>query len=58
MKILVKKASDWDYKEEREVNTLKELQAINDSIIIDFDVDVDTYGDFDAIVTIYDDYVE
>jgi len=49
MKFQVTKASDWDYKEEVEINTLEELVELSkkDGIILE--------GNH---IKIYDDYVE
>lgn len=37
MKVVISKASDWDYKEVKEINTLEELLKIYHSLIIDTD---------------------
>ena len=63
MKVLIKKASNWGYREVKEINTLEELLKIYHSLIIDSDKTViDIYKEknekIDCIVTIYDDYVE
>ena len=58
MKVKVLKVSDYNFVEEREINTLQELKAIYKNVIVDFDVDTETYGNYDAIVTIYDGYFE
>lgn len=63
MKVIIIKASDWNYREVKEINTLKELLKIYHSLIIDSDkTTIDIYKEkdekIDCIVTIYDDYVE
>ena len=35
MKAVIKKASDWNYREVKEINTLEELLKIYHSLIID-----------------------
>lgn len=59
MKVLVLKVSDYTYEEIKEINSLQDLQNIYHSLIIDFE-NADDYGysDVNAIVRIYDDYVE
>lgn len=37
MKVIIKKASDWDYREVKEINNLEELLKIYHSLIIDTD---------------------
>lgn len=37
MKAVIKKVSDWDYREVKEINTLEELLKIYHSLIIDTD---------------------
>ena len=49
MTFTVRKASDYNYNEIITINSLEELKAINEYIIVDF---------CDMTVTIYDDYVE
>ena len=52
MKFKLRKASDWKFGKEIEVNTLAELKAIEDCdecVIIDFE---------SMVITIYDDYIE
>lgn len=63
MKVIIKKASNWDYREVKEINTLEELLKIYHSLIIDSDkTTIDIYKEkdekIDCIVRIYDDYVE
>lgn len=63
MKAVIKKASDWDYREVKEINTLKELLKIYHSLIIDTDkTTINLYKEkdekIDCVVKIYDDYVE
>lgn len=63
MKVLIKKASDWDYREVKEINTLEELLKIYPSLIIDRDKTIiDIYKEknekIDCVIRIYDDYVE
>lgn len=63
MKVIIKKASDWDYRVVKEINTLEELLKIYHSLIIDSDkTSIDIYREkdekIDFIVRIYDDRVE
>lgn len=64
MKVLLKKASDWEFHKIIEINTLNELLKIYPILIIDSDITkLKTYNkkycnDFDFVITIYDDYVE
>lgn len=63
MKAVIKKASDWDYREVKEINTLEELLKIYHSLIIETDKTIiNIYKEkgkkIDCVVTIYDDYVE
>ncbi len=62
MKVVILKASDSDYIEMKEINTLNDLKQIDYRLIINFNVDEydkNKYGnDICAIVTIYDYYVE
>ena len=63
MKVIIKKASDWDYRKVKEINTLEELLKIHHSLIIDSDkTTINIYKEkdekIDCIVRIYDDYVE
>lgn len=63
MKAVIIKASDWDYREVKEINTLEELLKIYHSLIIDTDKSsINIYKEkdekIDCVVTIYDDYVE
>lgn len=67
MKALLKKASDWDYYKNIEVNNIDDLFKIYHSLIIENDtatLDLYKHGDynydkdFELIITIYDDYVE
>lgn len=67
MKALLKKASDWDYHKNIEINSLEDLLKIYHSLIIYTDKNIldmykqGDYGydkDFEIIVKIYDDYVE
>ena len=56
MKAIIKKVSDCRYREEKEINSLKDLQDIsqmfdNEPLIIDF------FGKYISI-KIYDDYIE
>lgn len=46
MKVIIKKASDWDYREVKEINTL--------ALIIDIDIYKEKDEKIDCIVTIYD----
>lgn len=63
MKVVISKASDWDYKEVKEINTLEELLKIYHSLIIDTDKTIinlykEKDGKIDCVVRIYDGYVE
>lgn len=63
MKAVIKKASDWDYREVKEINTLEELLKIYHSLIIEKDKTIinickEKDKKIDCVVTIYDDYVE
>ena len=63
MKIIIKKASDWDYRKVKEINTLEELLKIYHSLIIDTDKTIiNIYKEkdekIDCVVKIYDDYIE
>jgi hypothetical protein len=63
MKVVISKASDWDYKEVKEINTLEELLNIYHSLIIDTDKTIiNLYKEkdekIDCVVRIYDGYVE
>lgn len=63
MKVVIKKASDWDYREVKEINTLEELLKIYHSLIIETSKNIiNIYKEkdkkIDCVVTIYDDYVE
>jgi hypothetical protein len=61
MKFIVLKASDYEYREEMEINNLEELMefmnSIEYSIIVGKDYDHIT-DKIENILTIYDDYVE
>ena len=63
MKVVISKASGWDYKEVKEINTLEELLKIYHSLIIDTDKTIiNLYKEkdekIDCVVRIYDGYVE
>lgn len=63
MKVLIKKASNWGYREVKEINTLEELLKIYHSLIIYTDKPtINIYEKenekIDCVVKIYDDYVE
>ena len=61
MKILLRKASDYNEVKVIEVNNLIDLKDIYTSFIINFFKDedfVEIYGEYDIEATIYDDYVE
>lgn len=63
MKVVISKASNWDYKEVKEINTLEELLKIYHSLIIDTDKTIiNLYKEkdekIDCVVRIYDGYVE
>lgn len=56
MKVMVKKASDYNFEEIRVINTLEELKQFDCDVIVSFDNGEDYKCD--AVVVIYDDYVE
>lgn len=63
MKVVIKKASDWNYREVKEINTLEELLKIYHSLIIDTSKNIiniykERDKEIDCVITIYDDYVE
>ena len=63
MKVVIEKASDWNYREVKEINTLEELLKIYPSLIIDTSKNIiniykEKDKNIDCVVTIYDDYVE
>lgn len=68
MKALLKKASDWNYHKNIEIDSLEELLKIYHSLIVESDKttieiykdsDDESYDkDFEIAITIYDDYVE
>lgn len=63
MKVLIKKASSWGYREVKEINTLEELLKIYHSLIIYTDKPtINIYKreneKIDCVVKIYDDFVE
>jgi hypothetical protein len=63
MKAVIEKASDWNYREVKEINTLEELLKIYHSLIIETDKTIinickEKDKKIDCVVTIYDNYVE
>ena len=61
MKAILKKASEWDFMEKVEVNTIKDCLDIYHSVVIDRARDCDKdegFEDCEIVVTIYDDYIE
>ena len=63
MKVVIEKASDRNYEEVKEINTLEELLKIYPTLIIDTSkTTINLYKEkdkkIDCIVEIYDDYVE
>ena len=63
MKVVIEKASDWNYREVKEINTLEELLKIYHTLIIDTSKNIiniykERDKEIDCVVTIYDDYVE
>lgn len=63
MKVVIEKASDWNYSEVKEINTLEELLKIYHSLIIDTSKNIiNLYKEkdkkIDCVVRIYDGYVE
>lgn len=63
MKVVIEKASDWNYREVKEINTLEELLKIYNTLIIDTSKNIiniykEKDKNIDCVVTIYDDYVE
>lgn len=55
MKVLVIKASDDEYEEIKEINTIEEIEQIYKRIVIDFRR---KRKGTNATITIYDDYIE
>lgn len=55
MKVLIRKASDDEYEEIREINKIEELETIYKKIIIDFRR---KRKGTNATIIIYDDYIE
>lgn len=67
MKVILHKASDWDFEEEIEVKTIEDLKKLDEEygehgLILRFDqltFDQLTLEEFEyPTITIYDDYVE
>lgn len=63
MKVLIKKASSWGYREVKEINTLEELLKIYPALIIYTDKPTIKIFErenekIDCVVKIYDDFVE
>lgn len=63
MKVKLRKASDWNFEEVREVETLNDLKALEEEfsseLIINFlDNEEKAEEGVDIDITIYDDYVE
>lgn len=65
MKILLTKASDWDFENVIEINDIMELKDMDTAFVIDFnftklmnDDDKEKYKDCDFEAKIYDDYIE
>lgn len=63
MKVVIEKASDWNYREVKEINTLEELLKIYPLLIIDtsktiINLHKEKDKKIDCVVTIYDNYVE
>ena len=65
MKVLLTKASDWDFEKVIEINDIMELKDINTEFVIDFDFtklmnddDKEKYKDCDFEAKIYDNYIE
>ena len=58
MKAIIAKASDWDYVEKREFNTLDELLEWKKEIGEDIIIADSRLDDYDYYITIYDDYIE
>ena len=63
MKVVIEKASDWNYSEVKEINTLEELLKIYHTLIIDTSKNIinickEKDKNIDCVVTIYDDYIE
>lgn len=61
MRVSIEKASDWDFEEIKEFNTVEELlqymRNTYDSWIVEFPEPGSRLG-VDLVLTIYDDYVE
>lgn len=68
MKVLLKKASDWSFYKNIEINSLEELLKVYSRLVVESDkttLDIykssinDIYDkNFEILVTIYDDYIE
>ena len=63
MKVKLRKASDWNFEEVREVETLNDLKALEEEfsseLIVNFlDNEEKAEEGVDIDITIYDDYVE
>ena len=61
MKVAVTRASDWDYIEYKEMNSLEELREFireNGDVIVRDNQHHMQYGDAVLEILIYDDYIE
>ena len=64
MKALITKASDWDYEEVKEVNSIEDILKIHPKVVIKkidgtyINIFGEKYDGFDIEITIYDEYIE
>lgn len=64
MKALIKKSSDWEYEEVKEVNSIEDIFKIYSRVVLEKidDSYVPLFGnkfkDYDLIIEIYDDWRE
>ena len=65
MKVLLTKASDWEFKKVIEINDIMELKNIDSEFVINFDFtrlwreeEKEKYKDCDFEAMIYDNYIE
>lgn len=61
MKVIIIKASSYDFKEVREMNSNEILNLLNEfgsDIVISKDITIEENEGADLQVTIYDDYIE
>ena len=65
MKVLLTKASDWNFEKIIEINDIMDLKNIDTEFVIDFDftrlmaeAEKEKYKDCDLEAKIYDNYIE